>query len=201
MALGDVWQLLWKWQDSDILKDRTTRIRVEQVSTDDPVMGDVDGPMEDFWDAIKANFSSNLVLTLLELRAVHPNTAVLYTKVEAVAGTGSADMYDPSAAIVTSMRTAKAGRSYRGRSYLPSPSPAAVTASSDVGTGVAGAIKGAWEDLDAALVALPHALEPVVMSLQHNGSAVFETNRILLYEVDVNLRSQRRRQTRAPAYV
>lgn len=79
--------------------------------------------------AIKASFTSSAHLTNISttvtlanvgLRDIRTaNTAEYLDTGGAVAGTGASELLPPQTALVITLRTAQAGRSFRGRVYLP----------------------------------------------------------------------------------
>lgn len=77
-----------------------------------------------------AALSSTVALANVGLRDIRSaNTAEFVDTGGAVAGTGSADFLPPQTSFCITLRTAFAGRSFRGRVYLPGFAEAANTAS------------------------------------------------------------------------
>lgn len=80
-------------------------------------------------NAIKSNLSSSglvaqvhttVTLANIGLRDIRTaNTAEFIDTAGAVAGTSAGDLLPPQTALVVTLRTAQAGRSFRGRTYLP----------------------------------------------------------------------------------
>lgn len=207
MAAGDVWRVLWRWEDGNTTKQYTTGLHVIVGAGDVTFDEDLQAAMTQFWTDVKDNYPTSLVLDLIELRQVKPADAGLFQETQAVAGTAANDDMAPGSAVVVSTRTALAGRSYRGRMYLPGVAKSKTTATSDVASTTASDIKTAIETFDASAVSAGIGFAPIVFSRQHTPPGETEpviedhVERITRYEVDVNLRSQRRRQTRAPAYI
>lgn len=108
------------------------------------------------------------------------------------AATGSPPL---NAAAVVSHRTAKRGRSYRGRSYL-SAFPLGQTTSANLLNGTyASNLASAFSTLAGTLDV--SGFDHVVASKQHNGVATSpaEANEVINYVVDTLIDSQRRRLT------
>jgi hypothetical protein len=115
----------------------------------------------------------------------------------AVGTTGNAASGSPplNAAAVVSHRTAKRGRSYRGRSYL-SCFPLGQTDSANIlDATYCSDLATAFETIASTLDAL--GFDHVVASKQHNGTPTnpAETNEVIEYVVDQFIDSQRRRLT------
>lgn len=69
--------------------------------------------------ALGARITTNVALANVGLRDVRTaNTAEFLDSGAAVAGTGALDTLPPQTALVVTLRTAQAGRSFRGRVYL-----------------------------------------------------------------------------------
>jgi hypothetical protein len=100
-----------------------------------------------------------------------------------------------NAAMVVSQRTAKRGRSYRGRAYLSGLAAGNLVNAVDANVTSASSIVAAFAALDSALLALAAPLEIGVWSRQHNNivTSPGEFNRAIAYIVDVHYDSQRRR--------
>lgn len=95
--------------------------------------------------------------------------------------------------IVVSLRTAKRGRSYRGRVYVSGLANSQVADETDIGGGVATNFGTAFGVLASALDVV--GFDVVVASRQHNGVTTnpAEANEVTAYVVDTHFDSQRRR--------
>lgn len=108
-------------------------------------------------------------------------------------GTDASTSIPLSNAIVISHRTAKRGRSYRGRTYLSGWPRASLNTPNTItgawATGVAGHFASLKTLLDG------HGLDHVVASKRHNGAVTSpaEVNEVISYVVDTLVDSQRRR--------
>lgn len=112
------------------------------------------------------------------------------------AATGSGSAVPLNACVVISGRTAKRGRSYRGRSYLSGLRDAILGVSMNaISSAFASTLAGGFASLASTLDG--HGLDHVIASKQHNGAPVnpAETNEVTAYVVDTNIDSQRRRLT------
>jgi hypothetical protein len=98
-----------------------------------------------------------------------------------------------NAALVVSHRTAKRGRSYRGRSYLSGRGIGGSNGANEVAAAIASGVGAAFAALRTLLDG--HGFDHVVASKQHNGVATSpaETNEVINYVVDTKYDSQRRR--------
>lgn len=113
---------------------------------------------------------------------------------EAATGTGSA--VPLNACVVISGRTAKRGRSFRGRNYLSGLRDAILGVSMNaISTAFASTLAGAWGTLRTTLDG--HGYDHVIASKQQEGAPVSpaETNEVTAYVVDTLIDSQRRRLT------
>lgn len=113
-----------------------------------------------------ANVHTTVALANVGLRDVRTaNTAEFLDSGAAVAGTATGDVLPPQIAIVVTLRTALAGRSFRGRVYLPGFAEAtnSATGTSSLGTAPVGfitAIKSALvtSGLDLGVLSRPAPL-------------------------------------------
>jgi len=206
MSSGDVWRLGWVWTDANSGKPISSAISVQEGATPPTLGSGVDTAMEAMWTTLKPNYSPDLVLTKLYLRKVLPEDGSLYEKAESVAGTGADTPANAGGAVVTSFRTALAGRSYRGRGYWPMLRTGLLDGQGFISAANAKVYADAYETLDAALLATTYALAVIVLSRQHTfpgdsePTVVVSKNRVTVYETDRLPRSQRKRQKRAPTY-
>jgi hypothetical protein len=109
------------------------------------------------------------------------------------AGTGAGTALPAGSCIVVSHRTAKRGRSYRGRSFLSGLSSSQQASPNKLLPATAAAIAGGFAALKVLLDG--HGLDHVVASRAHNGAVTnpAEANEVINYVVDTAIDSQRRR--------
>lgn len=104
------------------------------------------------WTSWRARVNSGISLAGVDLRDMRtPNQPVVASSSAASAGTGAATALPPGDALCVTLRTANAGRSFRGRVYLPGLDSAALAAG-----GVAAA--GTVTDSAAFITAVQAAL-------------------------------------------
>lgn len=96
-------------------------------------------------------------------------------------------------AVVVSGRTAKRGRSYRGRSYIGGIAKSDISTPTTALTALGTALANAFASLKSTLDG--HGLDIVVASRQHNGSVTSpaDMNEVTSFVVDTLFDSQRRR--------
>jgi len=111
------------------------------------------------------------------------------------AGTESSAVEPNNVAACVTFRTAKRGRSYRGRNYIGGLNEGNVLIGDIIGGGEIIAINNAYQDLHAALNTLTPAFTHVVASFHHNGAprVTGEGNAITSIYIDQYSDSQRRR--------
>lgn len=111
------------------------------------------------------------------------------------AATGGGTPMPLNSCVAISHRTAKRGRSYRGRSFLSGWLGLNQVSNNIISAGYAAALAAAFGVLRTLLDG--HGLDHVVASKQHNGTATSpaEANEVIAYVVDTALDSQRRRLT------
>ncbi|HET8671483.1 MAG TPA: hypothetical protein VFM05_12895 [Candidatus Saccharimonadales bacterium] len=109
------------------------------------------------------------------------------------AGSSAGGSMPGHTALVVSQRTAKRGRSFRGRAFVGGFNSSHLADTSRATSVYAGNLVTAFAGLDTALVAV--GFEVVVATKQINGVAVnpAQTNRVITYIVDTAWDSQRRR--------
>lgn len=118
-----------------------------------------------------------------------------YRQVVNQAGTNVGGVVPLNSAIVVSHRTAKRGRSYRGRTYISGwPVTQLQTANTLVGS-TATAFANGFASLRTTLDG--HGFDQIIATKQHNGAVVSpaEVNEVIASIVDTALDSQRRRLT------
>jgi len=133
--------------------------------------------------------------TLRQIRATDMTAQGAPQYVLAVGDSGT-DTNPPLAlgtAAVVSARTAKRGRSYRGRVYVGAQSTATEISSVDMTTTRANELTAAFAALQTALDAI--GFDVVVASRMHNGVVTnpAEVNEVIAWVVDQHYDSQRRR--------
>lgn len=110
-----------------------------------------------------------------------------------VAGAISGTFMPLNAASVVSLRTAKRGRSYRGRAYVSGSPASALISDVDISSTQAANLASAFTTLQSALDAL--GFDMVVASKRHNNVTTnpAELNEVIAILCDQHLDSQRRR--------
>jgi hypothetical protein len=145
-----------------------------------------------FWDGLKTNLSSDVTLRQIRVtdQTVDGGPATIVTWNDAATSGNPAGAIN--APVVASLRTAKRGRSYRGRVYV-SGYPEASMTSTTIGGSQATNLVSYVTDMMTALSSAGYKL--VVASKQHNlvTTNPAETNDVIAVVVDTNLDSQRRR--------
>jgi hypothetical protein len=109
------------------------------------------------------------------------------------AGEVTGDPAANNACVVISQRTAKRGRSYRGRAYLSGMGGSLVNSATDISSGAASSYATDFAALQTELDT--NGFDVVVASRQHNGVVTnpAATNEVIAFVVDTHLDSQRRR--------
>lgn len=145
--------------------------------------------------AIKGHASTTALMSVIHPTVTLANVGVRSVSSEsqpefldagaAVTGTGTGNMLPPQVAIAVTLRTALAGKEYRGRVYLPGFSAAASDANGQAVAGATSAAVNFITGVQAALTssALTHAVlsrklnqaNPVTLVLSRNS--IFETQR------------------------
>lgn len=207
MAIGDVYELTIVWHNTITDEDVTSRVRGQQNLLVAPDVGTLEDDVVAAWetslstaDAWYLYYPSSIVLTKVKLQRIDPFEAIILENSDNLPSVGgaSSEAGRPQDCILASIRTAKAGRSYRGRMYFPTPGEAITTNTGNLTNAQAVAFALQTSDFFDSLVA--DSFEPGVYSTQHNKVAVTEFNARTNVLVDTRLRTQRRRTVRAPAY-
>jgi hypothetical protein len=104
------------------------------------------------WTALKANINSGVSLAGVDLRDMRSaNQPLVASTSAASAGTGAGTALPPGDALVVTLRTANAGRGFRGRVYLPGFDSSAMAAG---GVAAAGTVTNATSFVTAVQTAL-----------------------------------------------
>jgi hypothetical protein len=104
------------------------------------------------WTAFKANVNSGVSLAGVDLRDLRTaNQPIVASSTAASAGTGAGTALPPGDALTVTLRTANAGRSFRGRVYLPGFDSTAMAAG---GVAAAGTVTNAAGFVTAVQTAL-----------------------------------------------
>lgn len=104
------------------------------------------------WTAWKANVNSGVSLAGVDLRDVRgANFPVVASSTAAAPGTGAGTALPPGDALVVTLRTASAGRGFRGRVYLPGLDSTALAAG---GVAAAGTMTNAKAFVDGVSTVL-----------------------------------------------
>lgn len=104
------------------------------------------------WTSLKANINSGVSLAGVDLRDLRTaNQPIVASTTAASAGTGAGTALPPGDALTVTLRTANAGRSFRGRVYLPGFDSTAMAAG---GVAAAGTVTNATSFVTAVQTAL-----------------------------------------------
>jgi len=148
----------------------------------------------DWWtNHMKVNLSDALTLRQVRVTDMTAQGAPQYILTDGTTGQSSADPLTTGSAAVVSARTAKRGRSYRGRVYLGGLTTDVVQTAADMSGAAASTFGAAFAQLQTELDALGY--DTVVASRQHNGVVTnpAELNEVIAWVVDTHFDSQRRR--------
>jgi hypothetical protein len=175
------------WQFCLTLRKATGAPTVPDLST-------LTGVGASWWTATLApQISSNT--TLRQVRATNLTTQTGPQNIQSVGtpGTGASTSTQMGTALVISLRTAKRGRSYRGRLYLAGMPTNTILNATDTTSGYATAIASAFTTLSTSISLANYIW--VVASKQHDGIVTnpAETNDVTGLVVDAHYDSQRRR--------
>lgn len=164
------------------------------VTTTD--LSNVTGIAETWWtNELKDKLAAQVTLNEVVATDITSQGAPQDRETVGTAGTATGGSLPLNCALVISLRTAKRGRSYRGRVYL---SGLTLTNTNNVNqidatkiTDILGDFNSLQADLDAG------GYDIVVASKQHNGVTTnpAETNEVTSFVIDANIDSQRRRLT------
>lgn len=184
----------------------TSGFYVKQTTVTGFDVSDVGAKVKDWWNtaytggvAMKQLYDVDIKLDSVKLRKISPLEPVetSYTTGLPIAGTDVTDPLTSEAALLLSLRTAKIGRSYRGRMYLPSISEDQVdesltpTAATTIGT----QFKGLVNALTAIGIGSGATAQVEVWSKK-----LAIGTPVTAVKVDQWMRSQRRRNVKAGAY-
>jgi len=182
-ATGQHWQFCF-----------TLKKSAGSVTTTD--LSNVTGIASDWWTSdFKAFMTANNTLSNITATDISSQGGPQDVLTISEVGTATGGSLPLNVAIVASLRTAKRGRSYRGRAYI---SGLPLTSTNNINqldatkiTTLLGDLATLQNDLDAA------GYDIVVASKQHNGVTTnpAETNEVIDIVMDANLDSQRRRLT------
>jgi hypothetical protein len=204
MAMGDVNQMTIVGYNGISFKPFTNHLYFRQDAVVGPSPAAWAADVLNWWNtaytggvAMKTLYQAPITLTAVEVRTVYPSlspTPSIVTTGFPVAGTAGTDAYDPAAAVVCSLRTASIGRSNRGRIYLPAFCEGSLN-QGVVPPALAATVAIQLAGLLDAIKAEVGSNTPVIFSKKHSTS----TN-ITQVKVDETVRTQRRRNPRAPVY-
>lgn len=203
MAAGDIYQLVVAFANANTGKGLSFTLSVKQVGLTLASMTTVGDDVKEWWDtgygagtpAFKTYCPAAITLEEVTRRRVEPLEPVIesYTTGLPIAGTAAGDLYSGQVAPLVSFRTANVGKSYRGRAYLPPISEAFVGSNASISAADAENMAESFNLLRAGLAA--DNMQQVVWS-RKLGIGIDVVSEL----VDRMLRTQRRRQDRAPVY-
>jgi len=141
----------------------------------------------------KPNLSSTTTLRQTRATDVSVQGGTVAVNGINTAGTDGAVPVPINAALCVSQRTAKRGRSYRGRAYVSGFDTSVIGNPTDSVIADATALSTDFATLQATLDAI--SFDVVVATKQHNGAVVnpAETNEVIAFITDQHFDSQRRR--------
>jgi len=163
-------------------------------SVNDTFLEDVSGQAYNFWTAaLKALLSTTATLSEIVVTNLTSEGASQNRQTVDEAGTASGSAMPNSLAAVVSQRTAKRGRSYRGRAFVGGLPTSVGNTTTTFGSTFATALVDAFELLLSNLISV--GAQMVVASKMHNGVATdpAATNDVLNFVVDLLFDNQRRR--------
>lgn len=202
VADGDIWRVTIGFTNDQTSKPQSTAFALEQVGATIDV-ADLGARVLEWWETgyggalgQKTRHTDDVKLRDVTIRQVSPAGPAfgVHTYSPVKPGTLSGDMEPAASSILCSLRTGLAGRSYRGRMYLPPTGEGLGDSQGNLTTTVANdvalCLMGMFSDITAT-----HGHIPGVWSATANAfTAVDEV------KVDQRLRSQRRRAVRQPVY-
>jgi len=207
MASGETYKISLEFSDSVTSKSYFPGFYVKQTTLTGFDVSDVGALVKEWWDVGRLDpdpqkqwHAANIALESVRLRKIDPLEPLetAYTSGLPIAGSATGASYSASSAILFSLRTDFIGRSYRGRLFLPTPSE------SNCQNGIladADALDMADEFValigDLATTGAGSAADAQVSVWSPKLAIATEVTHV---KVDTRLRSQRRRQLRAPAY-
>jgi len=203
MAIGDIYRVLIVWHNDGSDEDLSTAIFGRQSGVLAPTISAMGDDVKAWWTGSQPGattsgqsyFNGDITLERVTLRRFKPLEPVelVYTTGLPDAGGDTSDNGDPQASILTTYRTGKIGRSYRGRGYWPTPAEDNTNADGNLPDATASAWNAEIVILFAQLAI--DGFVPVVYSrLLDSGED------ITLVKTDARLRTQRRRTDRTPNY-
>lgn len=182
----------------------TTHLDIYQNDIVAPIIGDIGPAVEDWWNvnvtganAEKARHFSDIELVEVQLRRIFPLEPVIliYNVDPTIPGTGTGSSTSPQDVLLVSLRTAKVGRSYRGRMYLPAPATSTVSSPGFLDEATA-------EECGIAMAGLMDQIESGFNGVPCVWSPTLETfEQITTIKVDRRIRTQRRRAAESTVYV
>lgn len=206
MAQGEIYRATLVFADSGPAKTYTTAFALRQVTTAGFDVNDVEGVVVTWWTtaytngvAMRTLYPPEISLEEVKLRKISPLEPVetVSTVGLPLVGTSAADQLPGQNAVLVSSRTGKIGRRYRGRNFLPSPSEGVLGESLSVG--LAEDIAFQWSGLIGDLKSIG------VLSASQADMGVWsktasEFTPYIRAQVDIRIRTQRRRAVRAATY-
>lgn len=203
MATGDVYQCRWEFTETGLgtVYKPGFQVRQDGVSFD---AATVATKMRQFWATtfgtaeVRSYYATELSLTAVLIRRIKPleDLEQRITTSLPILGTSAADRLAPENAPLMSIRTARIGRSRRGRCYLPAPTEAALDEPGWWTTAFANDLVDAWAGSVGTLGAVGTLLPQVVFS-----RVLDDAEDVTLVKVDRRVRSQRRRNIETPSYI
>lgn len=130
LVIPDTWQMTWFWTNGGTPYAQNV-LHLDSSAIGDPTQSFIDGIAIDvtasFNDttggaaALRAQLADEVVMVNIGIRDISlPNLPMLLnSNGTVVAGQAATDPLPAGNALVTTLRTNKAGRSYRGRTYVP----------------------------------------------------------------------------------
>lgn len=202
VATSNHFKLQAIFSNADTGKDLSFGLWGHGTVLSDPLISAIGPDVVDWWNtslggntAHKAWCDADTALTKVTLEKRVPADHIIneYTTGLPIAGTAAGDQYAGQVAVLMSLRTARSGRSYRGRCYLPPVNEAVVQANAALLASTALDMASQFKVfLDTLTV---DAFVPEVYSLTLGSG-----EDITYVLCDRLLRTQRRRQDRATEY-
>lgn len=203
MAVGDVYQVRWEFNETALGRKYTPGFQVRQVDPTFDAAGVAAAAVELWAGTIGANttrsfYATELQLDAILIRRVKPleDLEQRITTSLPLAGTSTADRLAPENAVLISHRTTRIGRSRRGRTYFPAPTETVNDEPGSWTTTFTQHMFDAWEAMQATLSGILTGQPQTVFSETLNSDEL-----VTVSYVDRRVRSQRKRNVQSPLYV
>lgn len=205
MAIGDVYRITVVFNQVSFNESQTTSFHIDQNALTAPQLGDVAPVVVDWWNtglggtAQKTFHTDEIQLAKIQMQRIQPFEPVIQEFITGlpISGTAAGDMGAPASCALVSKRTAKAGRRFRGRSYLPTLAEGFLDPGGSITTVNAQAIADTYlnmvQGINGIIVGDPTFVVWSQVAVQQNP--------VTSIKVDRFVRNQRRRNSNTRSYV